>query len=390
MPDEPRSAVDPPLERMRQLDGLRAVAVGMVLYAHYLGAWTLGLPLGRGGVLLFFVLSGFLITGILLRCRDYVVQGRQPAGSTLRQFYARRFLRIFPLFYAALLVTAVVDIPPVRRTLLWHVFYLSNVYVAKRGDWITTVSHFWSLAVEEQFYLVWPCCVLFLSPRVLGRIVVGVIVAAPALRAAGIALGMPVLSVRVLTPGCMDLLGFGALLALLATPDARPRPLAVLLSPVAGVTALALATAAVAGASEPETRAIWLDSALGVLAFWVVGRAATGFRGLAGRVLASAPAIALGRISYGIYILHPLTPKLLGKLGFALEAGGPAAHALPTAAILTVTTIALAALSWRYYEAPLNALKRRYPYRLVSHPIPTIPLGRFDLARAPDAEGRSS
>lgn len=119
---------------MKQLDGLRALAVFAVLWTHYVppALWPLGLNPGHFGVQLFFVLSGFLITGILLQERSATLSGPQTMVTALRQFYLRRFLRIFPLFYAVLLVAFLVNIPLVRESLPWHVFYLSNVYLSLR------------------------------------------------------------------------------------------------------------------------------------------------------------------------------------------------------------------------------------------------------------------
>src|SRR4029450_13372172 len=142
------------LKYMQQLDGLRAMAVLAVLWTHYLPEedWLFGVYWGGFGVRLFFVLSGFLITGILLKSRQYVMQGPQPAAFALRPFYSRRLLRIFPLYYTTLAVTALMAIPPVRETMVWHITYLSNVYFSIQGRFHGPIRHFWSLSVEEQFY----------------------------------------------------------------------------------------------------------------------------------------------------------------------------------------------------------------------------------------------
>lgn len=148
------------LSHMKQLDGLRAIAVLSVLYYHF---YSNALPFGIMGVRLFFVLSGFLITGILLQCRRLAETGGQSSLFTLRRFYIRRFLRIFPLFYLVLLVSAVINLQGFRDGLWWHAAYLSNVYFAAGGNAGATI-HFWSLSVEEQFYLIWPWLILYV-PR---------------------------------------------------------------------------------------------------------------------------------------------------------------------------------------------------------------------------------
>src|SRR5882757_1220817 len=130
-----------------QLDGLRALSVAAVAWSHWRASWLpkTYIPWGELGVATFFVISGFLITGILL---DHRTDGSRPL--VLRQFYARRFLRIFPLFYAALIVALLLRADGMSETWHWHASYLSNIYFYLLG-WHGQMSHFWSLAVEEQF-----------------------------------------------------------------------------------------------------------------------------------------------------------------------------------------------------------------------------------------------
>jgi Predicted acyltransferases len=155
------------------LDGLRAIAAFMVVFNHF------GVPLvsGGAGVLMFFVLSGFLITWLLLREND------QFGTVSLRKFYMRRSLRIFPAFYCfAALVIGVMILRHLR--ILWPqtlaaLFYVSNYYQALIGDPDTPFRHTWSLAVEEQFYLLWPLTFLLLRRdyRRMSRYLAGAILA---------------------------------------------------------------------------------------------------------------------------------------------------------------------------------------------------------------------
>ena len=147
----------PPAEALRylpELDTLRALAVTGVIVHHYVPAHELGI-LAIGGVELFFVLSGFLITRLLLAARREVERGRQHRAAALGRFYARRALRIFPLYYLVVAVLAAVDLPPAREILPWLLTYTLNFHMASRG-YVDHFAHFWTLAVEEQFYLVWP------------------------------------------------------------------------------------------------------------------------------------------------------------------------------------------------------------------------------------------
>src|SRR5687768_1429660 len=155
----------------RQLDALRALAVSMVIFSHWPGyhhdMWSDDLFWFNGeiGVKLFFVISGFLITGILLDERIKADQNDLGKASLLKTFYIRRFLRIFPLYYATLFVAFVLGHPDVVASWKWQVTYLSNFFYAMRGEYLGEVSHFWSLAVEEQFYFVWPLIILFVPKK---------------------------------------------------------------------------------------------------------------------------------------------------------------------------------------------------------------------------------
>ncbi|MFN7977685.1 MAG: acyltransferase family protein [Vicinamibacterales bacterium] len=157
-----------------QLDGLRAVAVAAVAYSHWLPSWQFGVPFGAG-VHLFFVLSGFLITRILIGLRE---APSRPAA--IGRFFARRALRLFPAFYTVLACAWIADVPLARATWTWHASYLSNVYIAGLAAWQGHFSHFWSLAVEEQFYLLWPWIVVWMPTRALAPALVITTLAGPA------------------------------------------------------------------------------------------------------------------------------------------------------------------------------------------------------------------
>jgi len=352
--------------RLPQLDGLRALAVMAVLLHHF--STTLqssGLELGLSGVRLFYVLSGFLITGILLRCRDRIRDGLSTAGHQLRQFYLRRSLRIFPAFYATLLLAAALNMGSTRPTFWWHFFYASNFLMAHRGAWIDIVSHFWSLAVEEQFYLIWPWVVLFAPPRRL-PLVIGLAVATGPITRWVVHLLVPdnPVAAIVLTPACFDQLGAGAWLGWLwhtrgaaAAVPGRWR--------AAGLVLLALDLPAhwlLASGSVWAPVLLPLAQSFAFLA--LIDGAARGYGGPAGAVLNWGPLRWTGQISYGLYLLHNFShwwaPRILRQLTHYRMAYLPSETL--NLIYLTALSFGAATLSWYLLERPLNRLKSRIAY----------------------------
>jgi peptidoglycan/LPS O-acetylase OafA/YrhL len=353
-------------QHMPQLDGLRTLAVAAVIWSHWLPDCQFGFEWGVMGVNLFFVLSGFLITGILLDSRAGAV-GTGGRWFAIRQFYTRRVLRIFPLFYMTLALLVLVNVRPVRETLAWHVCYLSNVYFFRQGTWVGQISHFWSLAVEEQFYLVWPYLMLFLPIRWLRPVVLGLIVLAPIYR---VVMGVVDPENRlafVLTIGCLDALGIGALLAYLARSGGGSQWRAggvarwLLWIGLSGAAAVeVLDRLHVAPGALLALRQSFLDMIFG----WVILSGARGFQGWFGRFLQWPPMAYLGKISYGLYVFHNLT---VYGLVFAVKNLHAAEVILTVPWVrclgLLVLTISAAAVSWHFFEKPLNDLKRYFPYR---------------------------
>jgi peptidoglycan/LPS O-acetylase OafA/YrhL len=349
-----------------QLDGLRAIAVGCVILYHWSEvAWPAVfrlLPWGDIGVELFFVLSGFLITRILLGCRALVESDRAPQSQVVGIFYARRFLRIFPAFYATLALAVLLDIPPARETFWWNATYLSNVYFALRGSGHGAVTHFWSLAVEEQFYLLWPSLVLLTPRRWLAPAFCAAIALGPLWRGATLLAGWNPFAVGWLLPGRIDDLAIGALLAWAWTAGNthHRRPL-VRVAAWVGVPLTLLCF--VRSYSDPLDPLVqWIGPLARGLAFAApIDGAARELGGVAGRFLAWRPVVYIGRISYGVYLLHMFAPWLLHRVlaGTALD---PFSHPVRALPLVLAVSIGGAALSWHFYERPLNSLKERFPY----------------------------
>jgi peptidoglycan/LPS O-acetylase OafA/YrhL len=356
------------------LDGLRALSVLAVLLFHFDALpWAWLRPLqqaGFFGVDVFFVLSGFLITTLLLR------EPERPIGTALLHFYARRTLRIFPLFYVACGLYALAALlrggdtwAQYREFLPSLLFYWSDLRLAAHPEPFPYFGHAWSLAVEEKFYLLWPFAALAWR-RAHGRtIALSTIVGVTVWRCA-VALGEPEsppllgrlwysFDLRI------DSLMWGCLLAyLLHEPRSYERTLAWLRRP--WVVALALFGAAAVALDtvlhENDGLRLCVRYALmPMLLVVVLGHVVTApmARGLTW--LRWQPLVFVGRISYGVYVLHPLALFAVHQL--AQRTVGETPGVLPTAVRLvayTALALAISAVSFRWFEAPLLRMKRRF------------------------------
>lgn len=356
-----------PTGYLRQLDTVRTIAVAMVIATHWEPRATTFWFNGGFGVKVFFVISGFLITGILLDARDKAGQSRLQRTAVLRSFYARRFLRIFPLFYATLLLTFLLGVPTVREFIWWLIPYLGNVLLALRGAWLDGIAHFWSLAVEEQFYLIWPLLMLFTPRRLLLPLIASAIVFAQLFRLILFLEGINEITVGVLPFASLDTLGLGAMLALLwqhGDGEAGRRVRTVLfVASIAGCVGF-FALHIASWLRGVPAYCSWIMTVTDALtAFGAVWLATRGFRGPLGWVMNWAPLVYLGRVSYGLYILHPYMPDMVVKVFRLLR--------LPNVAPLgpifllglnLIALIALCSLSWHFFEKKINNLKRFFPY----------------------------
>jgi peptidoglycan/LPS O-acetylase OafA/YrhL len=336
--DARAGAADP--DRIDQFDGLRACAFLAVFLHHAVHA-----PLLWMGVDQFFVLSGFLITRNLLSLR---------VGATPRAafgvFYFRRALRIIPPYYVAL--TAIFLTGGAVSGAGWYYAFASNVHDAIHGANPGPLEAMWSIAVEEQFYLVWPCLVLLVPRRWLGVTFGAVLAAAPLCRLAVAPMGFD--AVYRLTSCRMDLLAAGALLALIEQRD--PTWFARNLRRFVAVAAIALATFAALSLAVPTFRTRGDRTLFNVVGFALSGvffacvlayvRGASS--GLAWRALRNPVLRYIGRISYMAYLIHILCLVLANCV----------VHGTAVVAALALAfTIAGASASWYALEAPVLTLR---------------------------------
>ncbi len=342
-----------------ELDGLRALAVLGVMAWHWLGHWMGTFQTGRMGVRLFFVLSGFLITGILLHARNACQAKKISRGRALRQFYARRVLRIFPLYYLVLLIIILVNLPLARATMGWNFLYASNLYSARLGVWPESMSHLWSLSVEEQFYLFWPFLVMWLPRRGLAPTFITITAVGPLARALIWHFTRNDIATEVLMPCCFDALGIGALLAWCLQPGtASPSLIAWYkrLCLLIGVPSLLIGLFWTGGGVMLVLQSLGIALTGG----WMIAALVTQKReGGWTRFLSLPPLTYLGTISYGLYLIHGYAPNLVRWLTQTLHI--TLTQPIAIACLRFAVTTVLAAISWHVFERPINSLKRYVP-----------------------------
>ena len=353
-------------KRLTQLDGLRGIAASAVVIHHFPPIGLRMLDLGRAAVWLFFVLSGFLITGILLRARTEAQLGSQTLRGVFWAFYLRRFLRIFPLYYALLFATSLLD-PRVRKVFPWFLFYLSNFYIAWAGELTLPMNHLWSLSVEEQFYLTWPALVLLVPESLLLPVFALVIAAGPLSRFLLLNATGNWTTASFFTTSCFDALGMGALMAFLRSRRKTGSDFSglknALLSSGVALMILYLGLGRFTNSKALVITVQYLS--LSLIFACIVDRAADGFTGIVRYCLEYRPLTYLGVISYGVYVYHPFIPRLVqmaaGRFGIEFRLDDHQPSFLKCAFVLLASTL-VSTMSWFVFEKPINGLKQFFSY----------------------------
>lgn len=347
-----------------ELDSFRALAVIMVIVGHWLPFSTSYTHLlGLTGVVMFFTLSGYLITRILLSQREQSENGLLSKKTVFKNFYVRRMLRIFPIYY--LYIFFLFLIPDITGTTIktdffWYFTYLGNFYNHLTGNSNFILGHTWSLAVEEQFYLVWPFVILFVNKHVLPYIMACMVIFTLIFRFTMLHYLSPHPEfVFTLPPSSFDAFGLGALLAWLQYRNVK-------------ISQYLNWSMVIAGAS---------------IIFINLGFQFDNFSTLADRTFASffsagfilllinskdsfftpffrfKPLIFIGKISYGLYLFHFFVPWLFEvihvftnkfRIGWEL----PQNNLKYVYYTLALATISIS--SWFLVEKPLLSLKSRF------------------------------
>ncbi len=384
---ESDSATPPANDHLLALDGVRGIAILVVLVHNtaFIAHGVTGLPLkaitaitatGWTGVELFFVLSGFLITGILVDALG--------SPAFFRTFYIRRTLRIFPLYYGVLaialfVVPAIANVPEWRaiawKNQWWYWTYLDN-WGSIFGHGIPGLPHFWSLAVEEQFYLMWPLLVFATPRRGLIALCIAVVAATPLIRLALMTSGLSSDAAYMFTVARWDALAAGALLAISLRSDAgRARLRRGMPWITAGAVTGLLAIIGIEHGFHSDDLSVAVAgqsffalASAGLIYACVapVSRSAHSVRrAMSGRTLRF-----FGKYRYAIYVFHvPFHSVLAYYVTDSVDSGGTAARIAKLAAYIAVVLVlsTLAALaSWRLIEKPCLDLKDRLAPRRVT------------------------
>jgi len=372
------------MKYMPHLDSLRALACMFVIFQHWffevpLLGWFTRFELGKMGVLLFFVLSGFLITQILLASRSQLESGNESLSAILCTFYVRRSLRIFPIYYLTVFVFYFRDFNNIADNFTWYALYSSNILTYINQKWDGATGPYWSLAVEEQFYLLWPILILTCHKTWLKRILLISILLGPLARLiaylaalrflndAKISFGM------VLMPACMDSFAMGALLAY-ARLDGNERILkqagSKFILIISGLISMACLQF-----KDTVVFLLLFPLAFSLFALCLIENAskedAPTFTGAS--LLFNELTRQLGKVSYGLYLYHCCIWWIFGnmvylqdkflphKLSFLRESSAYSQgtwNIIQIALLLFVTTS-----SWLFIEKQALRLKSFFSYR---------------------------
>lgn len=350
---------------IKQLDSLRAIAVLLVIIGHWISEGHI-LNTFRNGVIgvdIFFVLSGFLISGILF---NYRINLGANTKQILKVFYARRTLRIFPIYYITiilLLVFAASTKSNIKEDFIYYLTYTSNLNFFFEQKWDGMLSHLWSLAVEEQFYLIWPWVVLLVNRKYLIHAIllfIGIGVGSRFMLD-----GVPLS--RVMTTSCFDSFGFGALLAYFVTYKKEYLSRLYRYSSILSVIIVLSMTVGHLMFSKSYWFILPAGTIHSILAMWFIlfiylNQETTNM--LYRIPLNNRIMIFVGKISYGVYLFHNFVPEITEFLWRSVGASSILAtlKTIPYG-VFTINLMFLILISWlsfKFIEKPFLRMKRRF------------------------------
>lgn len=352
-----------------QLDGLRFFAIFGVLIGHWYqpsitNQFFKSLPYGAG-VILFFVISGFLITKILIEFK--LKNESQSAGNwtSLRSFFIRRSLRIFPIYYVLIISLFIFDFSNTRELMGWLASYSINIKMSIANSFPLNFTHFWSLAVEEQFYLFWPIIIVLVPKINLKQVIIFSIIFSLLIKYYLVLFTSCSMASSSLVFTNMHSLGLGALMAYFFVTgkiDLWFRNVRLLKNIGALSVLVYLLVYCLLIPNNYLVVLMPLKSMCHVYLFGLIVLIAImdGFNGVAKFLLENRVVVYLGKISYGMYLFHmfigPLYFHFINKyLQLELEGVG-------LFVAFFVINVIISSVSWHLIESPINGLKKHFPY----------------------------
>lgn len=336
------------------LDGVRALAIILVLIYHWFpeGQGVNVMPNGPIGVTMFFVLSGYLISNILMEQQTLGTFAR-----SFKNFVVRRALRIFPIYFLVLIGLLVLQRFSVEVNTDFYAHpgyywtYLVNYWIELHGNWSDALSPYWSLSVEEQFYLLWPFCMLLLATRFRAyflwcTVIFGVIYRYFSVHVYG-GLGVSMFS-------CVDTFAWGALLAHYLR-EGRSADLALWIKRLIIPVGFCFLMLCLKHSDGDLVKQLFFRTFTSLVSLALLFYAMQ--PGLVSNVFSVRPLRLIGQMSYGLYLYHMLVPDLFFKLA---GRAGVSIPELPYNLVPMVVLSLSAYLSYRLIELPIQAFKRYF------------------------------
>jgi peptidoglycan/LPS O-acetylase OafA/YrhL len=302
------------LTYIKQFDTVRAFAVFLVILSHWPVGLNVPFNLGSIGVTIFFVLSGFLITQILLRDKQKndILDNNTNRLRTIWKFTMRRAIRIFPIYYIlliALLLSSSIFYNPIKQDWYYYFLYVQNyIFFLRNAFPGGKLSHMWSLAVEEQFYLFWPWLIVFINKKHLIKVLIGGLIIGITFQFA-----MPFIwgsrnpYAGLLTPACIDSFCAGGLLAYIIVYKNALNQYYPIIQKI-GIVALILFLAS----SFFKIKLYFPERTIvSIITTWLLAKILTNQNKYFDYIMSNELVMSLGKVSYGIYLFHNFIPTIV-------------------------------------------------------------------------------
>jgi len=345
---------------IKQLDAIRAFAIFTVIAAHWFPQGSILKEIGEmfDAPSIFFILSGFLITKILLADRTKAERLGYSRRIIFKNFFIKRILRIFPAYFLLIFLVYVIDTSK-SIDYRYYLTFTSNFHIYEQQSW-GPLTHLWSLAVEEQFYLGWPWIILLMKRKYLPYAIIFFIL-------------IGIISQRVLpendfsqilTFTCFDTLGLGALLAWIVDKNPKSLPKVCSILSVSSILSfiLILINFSVGKYYFLSNRTLMAIIMMWMLAYFLrQNRNATG----GSLVFTNERLITIGKVSYGIYLYHNVLPYYTWNVFFRVNKYLPIPSGLIYNPYLLfienlIVLVCITWLSWKFVEMPIQRLKKYF------------------------------